>query len=85
LANFTKSSMMQKIKDKQTLPEFSERELEVLRFICKGYSNFQIGEELCISNRTVERHKTNLIRKTNTTNTINLIIYAIKNKLVEDI
>jgi len=54
-----------------------------LELICKGYSNAKIGEELFISDRTVERHKTNLISKTKSRNTVNLVIYAFKNKLVD--
>jgi DNA-binding NarL/FixJ family response regulator len=83
LVNFTKDVVSKKIKEKSELPEFSRRELEVLDLICKGYSNLKIGEELFISDRTVERHKTNLISKTNTLNTVNLILYSIKHNLVE--
>jgi DNA-binding NarL/FixJ family response regulator len=83
LVNFTKDVVSKKFKEKEELPEFSRRELEVLQSICKGYSNAKIGEELFISDRTVERHKTNLISKTNTANTINLILFAIKHNLVD--
>jgi len=83
LVNFTKDAITKNIKVKSEIPEFSRRELEVLELICKGYSNIKIGELLFISDRTVERHKTNLICKTDTSNTVNLILYAIKNKLVE--
>lgn len=83
LVNFTRDVITKTIKVKNEIPEFSKRELEVLELICKGYSNVKIGELLFISDRTVERHKTNLISKTDTSNTVNLILYAIKNKLVE--
>jgi DNA-binding NarL/FixJ family response regulator len=65
------------------MPELSSRELEVLQLICKGYSNQKIGEMLFISGRSVERYKTNLLMLTVTQNTVNLVIYAFKNKLVE--
>jgi len=81
IANFTKDVVAK--KERLEIPEFSTRELQVLDLICKGYSNEQIGKILFISGRTVERHKTNLIFKTKTTNTINLILYAFKNKLAE--
>jgi DNA-binding NarL/FixJ family response regulator len=83
LVNFTRDIISERHKEKNELPDFSERELEVLGLICKGYSNPRIGEKLFISSRTVERHKSNLISKTDTDNTINLILYAIRHKLVK--
>jgi DNA-binding NarL/FixJ family response regulator len=60
----------------------TRREQEVLALICKGYSNSQISEELHISQRTVERHRSNLLLKTESNNSISLVVYAIKNNLV---
>jgi len=84
LLNYTKSYVADKIQKKpEIIPQFSEREKAVLELICKGYSNEKIGQELFISGRSVERYKTNLINITNTQNTVNLVIYAFKNKLVD--
>lgn len=63
--------------------ELSERELEILLQICKGLSNQEIGDELFISKRTVDKHRANILAKTNCKNTANLVVYAIKKKLVE--
>lgn len=63
--------------------ELSERELEILLQICKGLSNQEIGDTLFISKRTVDKHRANILSKTNCKNTANLVVYAIKNKLVE--
>ncbi len=60
----------------------SNRELQVLQEICKGLSNQEIADELFISKRTVDKHRANLLSKTNSKNTANLIMYAIKNKLI---
>jgi DNA-binding NarL/FixJ family response regulator len=60
----------------------SKRELQVLEEICKGLSNQEIADNLFISKRTVDKHRANLLSKTNSKNTANLIIYAIKNKLI---
>ncbi len=85
LMQMTKSLVQNKNEDKRKndIPSFSAREIEVLNLICKGYSNEEIGNLLCISNRTVEHHKYRLIEKTGTSNTVNLVIYSFKNKLVE--
>ena len=63
--------------------DLSERELEILLEICKGLSNQEIGDKLFISKRTVDKHRANILAKTNCKNTANLVVYAIKNKLVE--
>jgi DNA-binding NarL/FixJ family response regulator len=65
------------------LPEFTQREREVLELICQGFNNDQIAEKIHISTKTVEKHKSNLFQKTNSGNTVNLIIYAFKNELVD--
>ena len=61
----------------------SEREEEVLYQICKGYNNQEIADILHISRRTVDKHRENLLSKTNAKNTAGLVMYAIKNKVVE--
>lgn len=63
--------------------ELTNREQEVLELICKGNSNQQISEELFISQRTVERHRSSLLFKTDSKNSISLVIFAIKNGLVK--
>ncbi|MDF1549492.1 MAG: response regulator transcription factor [Bacteroidales bacterium] len=61
----------------------TKREKEILLLICQGYSNNEIGETLFISPKTVDNHRTNLLSKTGTRNSANLVMYAIKNKLIE--
>lgn len=64
------------------LPTFSERELEILNLICKGYTSVEIGEMLGISNRTVDGHRAIMMEKMGAKNTVQLVTFAIKNKLV---
>lgn len=70
-------------KQQKSGETISKREKQVLQLICQGFSNHEISEKLFISERTVERHKTNLMRKTDTKNTVNLVIYAFKHSLTE--
>ncbi|TDO05580.1 response regulator transcription factor [Sunxiuqinia elliptica] len=65
-------------KEQKEAQELTERENEVLFHICQGLSNAQIAEELGISKRTVDKHRENLLQKTQSKNTANLVIYAIK-------
>jgi two-component system nitrate/nitrite response regulator NarL len=60
----------------------TERESEILRLITKEYSNKQIGEKLFISERTVETHRKNIFRKTNTSSLVGLIKYAFEHNYV---
>jgi DNA-binding NarL/FixJ family response regulator len=63
--------------------DISERELEVLRLICKACKNKEIADSLFISPKTVEGHKAKLMEKTNSSNSVALVLFAIKNHLVE--
>jgi DNA-binding CsgD family transcriptional regulator len=61
----------------------SEREIEILMEVCRGLSNQEIADKLFISKRTVDKHRANILEKTGCKNTANLVVYAIKNRLVE--
>ena len=61
----------------------SKREKEILLKICEGLSNHEIADSLFISKRTVDKHRANLLSKTGSKNTASLILYAIKNRLIE--
>jgi DNA-binding NarL/FixJ family response regulator len=63
--------------------QLSGREKEILMLICQGFSNNEIGEKLFISPKTVDNHRTNLLSKTGTRNSAHLVMYAIKNNLIE--
>lgn len=60
----------------------TDREKDILRLIAKEYSNKQMAEKLFISERTVETHRKNIFRKTNTTSLVGLIKYAYANNLI---
>jgi two-component system response regulator DegU len=61
----------------------TEREMDVLRLICKGQNTQQIADELFISYRTVEGHRKNLLLKTGLNNSVSLVVFAVKNGLIE--
>jgi two-component system nitrate/nitrite response regulator NarL len=61
----------------------TDREKEILLLISKEFSNAQIADKLFISERTVETHRKNIFRKTNTKGLIGLMRYAMANKLIE--
>jgi DNA-binding NarL/FixJ family response regulator len=61
----------------------TDREIEVLQQICLGLSTEEIAEKLFISPKTVKSHKSKLLEKTGCKNTPLLILFAIKNKIVQ--
>jgi len=69
------------IGGQSTSEKLSKREIEILDLLCQGLSTPEIAEKLFISQRTVESHRSNLLSKTNTKNSIQLVIYAIKQNL----
>ena len=75
-------SPKKKVKSRYLDEQLTNREIEVLKLICKQHSGAEIAEKLFLSTRTVEGHRNNLLRKTECKNMIGLIIYAISNEYV---
>jgi DNA-binding NarL/FixJ family response regulator len=59
------------------------RETEVIKLVAESYSNRQIAESLVISEKTVDRHRTNILEKLGMRDRVELTRYAIRNGLVE--
>jgi DNA-binding NarL/FixJ family response regulator len=91
--NYFSPLMLQKIivrinhpeDDEATRPDLtlSKREKEVLKLISQGYSNNDISQMLFISPKTVDNHRTSLLSKTSTRNAASLVMFAIKNNIIE--
>lgn len=69
--------------NKSDLSELTEREKEILKLVAEGMTNKEIGDELNISHRTVDTHRTNLMKKLDVTNVAGLIRLAYKNNLLQ--
>ncbi len=63
--------------------KLTEREVEILRAITKGMTNQLMANDLHISVRTVEAHKSNIMKKLKLGSTAELVVYAIKQRLVK--
>jgi DNA-binding NarL/FixJ family response regulator len=69
----------QNIRNLSRIPiDLTDREREVLRLICKEYTNNEMADTLNISVRTVEGHRNNLLAKTGCKNTAGLVVFAIR-------
>jgi DNA-binding NarL/FixJ family response regulator len=71
------------VEDKQVTEILSKREVEVLKLVCKEFSNAEIAQKLFLSISTVETHRKNLIAKLGVQNTVGLVKFAIRNNLID--
>lgn len=64
-------------------PSFSDRELEVIAYICLEYTAKEIADKMGLSFRTIEGYKKKVQEKLNVKNSVGVAIYALKHKLVD--
>lgn len=74
--------ILNSFSNKNDEKRLTPREIEIIRLIEQEYSNKQISDKLFISERTVESHRKNIFRKTNTQSLIGLMKYAYSMKLI---
>lgn len=63
--------------------ELSGREYEIMKLLAEGYNNKEISDMLSISVRTVETHRSSIMRKHNFKNITELVLYAVRNNIIE--
>lgn len=61
---------------------FSEREIEIIELISKGFTNNEIAEKLHISSETIRTHRKNILRKCDCKNFPELIAFCIRNGII---
>lgn len=74
--------LIQELSQPTTLPPtqepLTERELEVLRLVAKGYSNEEIGDALIVSERTARGHVSSILSKLHLANRTQAALYALR-------
>jgi len=63
--------------------QLNDKEKEILRLICMEHTNAEIAEKVFLSQRTVEGIRSTLLEKIGVRNTAGLVVYAVKNGIVE--
>ena len=83
--NFMRNFMKRSISDQNLLEneELTPREIEILRLAASGVGNKDIAEKLFISVKTVDAHKNHIMQKLKLKNTAEMVLYAVKNKIIE--
>ena len=82
-STFVKNIKNNKSKDeaaKKIEEILTNREIEILKLIVNGKTNKEIADELFISQRTAEKHKSNILSKLELNSVVDLVKFAIKNK-----
>ncbi len=82
----TNSNQVEKcFEENSEMAEFSftKREKEIIALLCKGYKTKEISDALFISPKTIEKHRSNIIKRTNSETILESIIYAINHNLVD--
>jgi len=72
------------LKSRTSWETLTQREREILKLIAEGYKNKDIAEDLCISVKTVEKHRANLMEKLDLHNVQALTAFAIERGLVSN-
>jgi two-component system response regulator NreC len=83
LKSYIKKAQNQEDESKKKEDLLSKREIEILKLFAEGVSNQEIADKLFISVRTVESHKNHIMQKLELKNTVDLVKFAIKNKIIE--
>jgi len=83
VTNIVLNSYLKRSTGPEEIAQLSVREIEVLKLFGEGLTNQEIADQLFIYIRTVESHKTNIMRKINVRNTVDLVKFAIRNNIVE--
>lgn len=77
------SGYVQMMEDSDDQRGLTDREREVLQLISEGYGNQEIADTCCISVKTVEAHKTNMMRKLSLSTRNELLMYAVRQGMAE--
>lgn len=71
-------------EEKDSYSSLTEREREILKLVAEGFTNNQIAEQLVISPKTVDTHRTHVMDKLNLHSRAELVKYAMRRGLLED-
>lgn len=70
---------MYRTQKKSPFQELTKREKEILQLVVEGHTSRKMAEQLNLSQRTIDHHRSNLLRKFNRKNSIDLVNYAVRN------
>ncbi len=81
---FVAQEVAEKLAAQPDREELTDREREVLALIAAGHQNAAIGDTLCISPKTVEKHRASLMSKLGVNSVSGLLTYALREGLLDE-
>ena len=75
-----KSDKIQFVK-KDIRAEFSDKEMEIMRCVCKEMTNKEIADRMNLSTRTIEGYRDKILEKIGAKNSVGIVVYAIRNNI----
>jgi len=73
---------MYRTEKKSPFQELTKREKEILQLVVKGFTSKKMAKHLNLSQRTIDHHRSNLLKKCNKKNSVDLVNYAVRHGLV---
>jgi DNA-binding NarL/FixJ family response regulator len=73
---------MYRNEKKSPFQELTRREKEILQLVVKGFTSKKMAEHLHLSQRTIDHHRSNLLRKFDRKNSVDLVNYAVRNGFI---
>lgn len=79
------SSLPNSLKGSTQIPQFcfTKREKQIIELLCKGYKTKEISKALFISPKTIEKHRANIVKRTNSETILESIVYAINHNMID--
>lgn len=62
-------------------PEFSDKEIEIIKLICQEYTTKEISDQLFVSTRTIDGYRLKILEKMNVKNSVGIVVYAIQHQM----
>jgi two-component system response regulator NreC len=78
-----KQNIVPNVTQSHLLSSLTEREIEIIKLVSQGFTNKEISQELTISPRTADTHRTNVMRKLNLHNVAEMVRFAFQNNLAQ--
>ena len=83
-ANYIADEITALLKDKPTAQSMTSREREVLSLLASGKNNQTIADQLSLSPKTVEKHRASLMSKLDVHSIAELMVYALREGLLDE-
>jgi two-component system response regulator EvgA len=70
------------LNEARIIESLSDRELVIFKYLCLGFSNKEIGDEMMLSNKTISTYKTKLLERFDVSSVVSLVEVAKRNSIV---